>query len=264
MKQATDYQTEADALAALLAPLGDDAFNTPTLFKGWTISDVIGHLYMFDVGALISLQTPDEVADFFAPLKSALSGEQTFVQVQNQWLDGLTGRALFDTWYAHAATLADTFAGADPKQRVKWAGPDMSARSSITARQMETWAHGQEVFDALGQTRIESDRIHNICHMGAATFGWSYLNRGLPVPPTPPALHLTAPSGTVWHWNEETETDRITGTAVDFARVVTQVRNIADTALDVQGDTATEWMQIAQCYAGNPTDPPAPGARHRA
>jgi len=208
MKQATDYRAEADALAALLTPLDDAALNTPTLFKGWTVNDVIGHLYMFDVGALISLQQPDKVAAFFASLKTALSGEQTFVQVQNEWLDGLTGSKLLDTWHAHSATLTDAFVQADPKQRVKWAGPNMSARSSITARQMETWAHGQEVFDALGQTRTETDRIHNICHMGAATFGWSYVNRSLPVPPTPPALHLIAPSSTVWHWNEETVTDR--------------------------------------------------------
>ena len=100
--------------------------------------------------------------------------------------------------------------------------------------------------------------------MGAATFGWSYINRGLPVPEVPPALHLTAPSGTVWHWNEDTPADSITGTAVDFARVVTQVRNVADTSLEVRGETAAGWMTIAQCYAGNPTDPPAPGARHRA
>ena len=99
--------------------------------------------------------------------------------------------------------------------------------------------------------------------MGAATFGWSYINRQRPVPEAPPALHLTAPSGIVWHWNEETETDRITGSAVDFARVVTQVRNIADTSLKIRGETATDWMTIAQCYAGNPTDPPAPGTRHR-
>lgn len=263
MKQATDYQAEADTLATLLDPLDDAALNTRTQFKDWTVSDVIGHLYMFDIGAMISLHDPDKVGAFFTGIKSALSGAQTFVEVQNQWLDGLTGRKLFDTWRAHSITLADAFAQADPKQRVKWAGPDMSARSSITARQMETWAHGQEVFDALGQIRQETDRIENICHMGAATFGWSYINRQRPVPEAPPALHLTAPSGIVWHWNEETETDRITGSAVDFARVVTQVRNIADTSLKIRGETATDWMTIAQCYAGNPTDPPAPGTRHR-
>ena len=43
--------------------------------------------------------------------------------------------------------LASKYKGTDPKKRLKWAGPEMSARSSVTARQMETWAHGQELFD---------------------------------------------------------------------------------------------------------------------
>jgi hypothetical protein len=45
--------------------------------------------------------------------------------------------------------------------------------------------------------------------------------------------------------------------------VVTQVRAVADTELQVTGDTARRWMAIAQCFAGPPQDPPAPGSRFR-
>ena len=38
----------------------------------------------------------------------------------------------------------------------------MSARSSISARLMETWAHGQAVYDRLGVVRVDTDRIRNI------------------------------------------------------------------------------------------------------
>lgn len=55
--------------------------------------------------------------------------------------------------------------------------------------------------------------------------------------------------------------DVIQGEAVEFAQVVTQTRNIADTELDVSGDVANEWMAIAQCFAGGPVAPPAAGAR---
>ena len=140
----------------------------------------------------------------------------------------------------------------------------MSARSSITARQMETWAHAQEVFDLLGLDREETDRIRNIVFLGLNTFGWTYAVRGMEVPDTVPALHLTAPSGDVWTWNADETANRITGKAVDFAQVVTQVRNVADTSLDVEGPIATEWMSMAQCFAGAPETPPAPGSRHKA
>ena len=51
------------------------------------------------------------------------------------------------------------------------------------------------------------------------------------------------------------------GDAADFCHVVTQGRNVADTPLEVTGPVATEWMAIAQCFAGGPVDPPKPGAR---
>ena len=55
----------------------------------------------------------------------------------------------------------------------------------------------------------------------------------------------------------------IEGSATEFCQVVTQVRNIADTRLKVAGEAATRWMAIAQCFAGPPETPPAPGSRFR-
>ena len=40
-----------------------------------------------------------------------------------------------------------------------------------------------------------------------------------------------------------------------------QTRALADTRLRVEGPVAREWMSIAQCFAGPPEDPPAPGSR---
>ena len=44
--------------------------------------------------------------------------------------------------------------------------------------------------------------------------------------------------------------------------MVTQTRSVADTALRLEGPVAKQWMAIAQCFAGPPHDPPAPGTRH--
>ena len=137
----------------------------------------------------------------------------------------------------------------------------MSAISSITARQMETWAHGQEVFDVLGIIRPAHDRIRNICHLGVATFGWSFENRHIPIPEHTPYVCLTAPSGKLWEWNAPNTTHSITGTALAFAEVVTQVRNIEDTNIIARGEIANQWMAIAQCFAGVPENPPGKGTR---
>ena len=93
------------------------------------------------------------------------------------------------------------------------------------------------------------------------TFAWTFRNRGLEVPGDPPYIRLVSPSGEVWEWNEPSDESRVAGDALEFCRVVTQGRNIEDTALDVAGDTATRWMAIAQCFAGGPVDPPKPGER---
>lgn len=259
MQQATDFRDESEALAVILEPLNDTEFDMPTLFKGWTIDDVIGHLHMFNVAALDTLHSDTAFATFFTPIAKSMAAGKTMVQTQYPWLEGLRGRALFEQWRTTAGKVADAYSEADPKRRLKWAGPDMSALSCITARQMETWAHGQEVFDALGQERVEQDRIRNIAHLGVSTYGWTFINRGLTVPEP---VRLIGPSGVVWDWNDAQDENAVHGDAIDFARVVTQVRNVADTSLKTAGQAAADWMAMAQCFAGPVNDPPAEGARH--
>ena len=179
----------------------------------------------------------------------------------DQMLGGLKGQALRTAWRKTYMDMRERWNMADPKARVKWAGPDMSIRSSITARQMETWAHAQEVFDVLGLERPEGDRIRNIAHLGVSTYGWTFINRGEDVPAPVPFVRLEAPSGSVWEWGDVSETEQVAGSAVEFCQVVAQTRNIADTGLQVTGPNATRWMAVAQCFAGAPNDPPAPGTR---
>ncbi|MCR8827043.1 TIGR03084 family metal-binding protein [Pseudosulfitobacter koreensis] len=262
MQQAEDFRNETDALAAILRPLADAEFDRETLFKGWTIDDVIGHLHLFNVAAAKSLESDAAFAEFFAPIREGMEKGTSLRELQYPWLAGLRGRGLMEEWLRAAHSLADAYAETDPKKRLKWAGPEMSALSSVTARLMETWAHGQEVFDALGKTRTEHDRIRSIAHLGVATYGWTFANRGLDVPQPAPFVRLTGPSGDVWTWNDAQPDNRVEGTAVDFAKVVCQTRNVADTDLTTTGDAAARWMEIAQCFAGPPEDPPSPGARH--
>ena len=263
MQQAEDFRAESEALAEVLAPLAEEAFFTPTQFKGWTIDDVLGHLHMFNHAAELSLRDGDGFDAFFGEIAARMAKGATMVEAQYPWLDGLKGKALFQEWQQGCEVLADAYAAADPKTRVRWAGPSMSARSSITARQMETWAHGHEVFDLLGVERQETDRIRNIVVLGVNTFGWSFTVRGKPVPITMPCLKLTAPSGEVWTFGEDLSDNIITGSALGFAQTVTQTRNWKDTDLHAHGDVAAEWMTTAQCFAGGVSKPPRRGTRFR-
>lgn len=263
MQQAEDFRAESRALAAILQDLPEAEFHCETQFKGWTIDHVLGHLHLFNAAAEASLQGAEAFDAFMAPVQRDMQAGRSILACQFPWLNGLSGRALFDGWLAGAERCADAFAAADPKARLRWIGPDMSALSAITARQMETWAHGQEVFDLLAQERQEQDRIRNIVHLGVVTYGWSFRNRALEAPEPAPFVQLTAPSGVVWEWNAPQSAVCVKGRAVEFAQVVTQVRSIDDTSLQVSGAAAESWMRIAQCFAGPPETPPAKGARFR-
>lgn len=258
MEQAADFLAETNALAAALASAPDAAFQEATQFKGWTINDVIRHLHFWNRAAGMQLQDEAGLVRLLGGIPAAggmRAAERAAVPE--------TGQALRAVWLTTAAGVAAAFDGADPKARLKWAGPDMSARSSMTARLMETWAHGQEVFDHLGLERVDHDRIRNIAHLGVITFGWTYEVRKMQPPPQAPYVALRAPSGALWEWGEAGGEDAVSGSASEFCQVVTQVRNIADTQLVVTGPVAEQWMGMAQCFAGAAETPPAPGTRYR-
>ncbi|MGE0681651.1 MAG: TIGR03084 family metal-binding protein [Candidatus Binatia bacterium] len=263
VQQAMDFREESDALFALLDSLDEQDWEKQTQFKKWTINDVVAHLHFGDYAANLSLQDSAAFKDFTRSFAAASKRGVGHLASTHAWLEGAKNRVLLQRWQDFAQAMADRFAIADPKQRVPWFGPAMSVRSSITARLMETWAHGQAVYDVLGKARSNTDRIKNIVVLGINTFGWTFTNRGLAVPTDIPYVRLTAPSETLWEWNQPNQENLIEGSAVEFCQVVTQVRNIADTTLRVVGETATFWMSLAQCFAGSPENPPAPGSRFR-
>lgn len=256
-----DLRTEGDELYTLLNDMDTGYWTQHSSFKNWSVWDVVAHLHFSDHMALTSLRSADAFKGLMKDIMSAGSAGR----FTNDWLtvDGhsVNGPDLLIRWRTLFVELCDALAAADPEERFVWVGPGMKARMFATARQMETWAHGWEVYDLMGLERTHTDRIKNIATIGVRTFGWTFTNRKLPVPDVAPYVRLTAPSGAVWEWNDPAAPHAVQGSAVEFCQVVTQVRNIADTSLEVTGDNAIAWMAIAQCFAGPPEEPPAPGSR---
>jgi geranyl-CoA carboxylase alpha subunit len=259
LPEADDFLAETLALCALFKDRPESDFARPTRFKGWTANDILVHLHFWNKAADLSLNDPAAFMALFAELAGFLSSG-SLRSFENAQVSE-RGLALLTTYEAQATAMAGRWRRLDPKHRVKWAGPDMSVRSAMTARQMETWAHGQAVFDLFGVDRRDEDRIRNIVVLGVNTYQWSFKVHGLAAPGPMPKLKLSAPSGAVWEFGDGEGV--IEGAASEFAQVITQTRNIADTALRVVGETARLWMGNAQCFAGPPETPPAPGTRRR-
>lgn len=261
LQQAFDFRDESRALHALLKAQPESFFEQPTQFKGWAANDVLQHLAYWNLMA--DKQLIDE-GGLLAVLGVIRKHPRGLRGHESDHFEGLLGHRLLEHWRVGFEAVAERFSQADPRQRLKWSGPDMSARSSMTARLMETWAHGMALYDALGVVRQDHDRIQNIVILGVNTYGWTFRNRGLEVPMPMPWVRLTAPSGEVWTYGQPQDADaagQVSGSATAFCQVVTQTRNWQDVNLEVQGPNATAWMRQAQCFAGPPHDPPASGAR---
>ena len=260
MQQARDFLSESEALGQLVAPLQEEDLKRSTGFKSWTLETILRHLHFWNHMANLTLTSPDDFQAVLKPTVEAIMAGKTLPEIEVSQFPAI-GLDLVSLWQSGFRQVAAAFREADPTERVAWVGPSMSARSSITARQMETWAHGQAIADELGVEREQDDRIRNIVVLGVNTFGWSFTVRDMPIPHEQPFLILTAPSGQEWQFGSSDSHHRITGRAHEFAQVVTQTRNVGDTQLVCEGEIADLWMHNAQCFAGAATKPPDPGER---
>ena len=256
-----DFRDEVDELHAFLQTLKAEDWDRETGFMRWTPWDVVAHLHFFDHQSLLALEGMEAFAAERKKLIEAMAARRTNQELHRERFGHLDAATLLGEWRSTAHDLAEQLGASDPKRRLPWYGPPMGVQMFATARYMETWAHGQEVYDLVGASRTHTDRIKNIATIGVKTFRWTFANRQLELPGPCPYVRLVAPSGDVWEWNEPSDTECVRGDAVDFCHVVTQGRNVADTSLAVTGPVATRWMSIAQCFAGGPVDPPAPGTR---
>lgn len=256
-----DLIDEYRELADLCASFQPEDWQRTTAFYGWTPWDEIAHLCYFDQTALQSVTDPEAFVEGAGLLARKTQAGEEISAITREALGHLDGEALLQQWRATFESLVQALDGMDPKARLNWYGPTMSARSFATARLMETWAHGQDVWDAMGRPRPASRRLRSIAHLGVSTFGWSFVNRRLPVPPAQPYVELFCPDGGVLAWGEPSGSDFVRGPVQDFCLLVTQRRHRDDTRLRWAGEAAEHWTRIAQCFAGPPADGPAPGQR---
>lgn len=246
-----DLVAESSSLDTVLEMLQETQWSLATPAAGWSVADQIGHLAYFDEATLQSLSDPEQ----FRQDAKALVGvggnlpDRIAAEYRKRNIDR---RAWFRT---ARARLVEAYRVCDPARRLPWYGVDMSPASSVTARLMETWAHGQDVCDALGIDREPTDRLRHVAHLGVRAIPYSFSVNDLPRPTVPVRVELCAPSGEEWTWGPSGAADRVRGSAFEFCLVVTQRRHPSDAGLDVAGATAERWVSVAQAFAG----PAGPG-----
>ena len=243
-----DVLAEHRQLAELLQGCDESDWNEPTPADGWVVRDQIVHLAYFDESARTALTE----AATFERIRDGIADIQLHIDGALRLGDGRSGVELLSWWEDERTALVAAARPLQAGHRVPWFGPSMSLASCLTARLMETWAHGQDVVDALSLRRTPTARLRHVAHLGVVTREHSYRTRGLAAPGVPVRVELEAPDGSLWTWGPTPAENRVSGSAVDFCLVVTQRRHVDDTALTVAGSDAKQWMRFAQAYAGPP------------
>lgn len=246
----TDLRAELACLDTIVSPLDDVEWNTPTPAAGWMVRDQIAHLGAADRIATIAASDPARFQAEVLTQDRQARGERALETGR-----AMAGVQLLAWWRTGWQAMLEVFLQLDPSTRIPWFGPAMGAVSFATARLMETWAHGQDIVDALALHRPATERLYHVAHIGVLARPFSYRVQGKEPPSEDVHVALMSPTGTQWTWGEAQARQRIRGTALDFCLVVTQRRHVADTALRMDGQVATEWMSIAQAFAG----PAGPG-----
>ena len=248
-----DWIAEQDVLDRAVADLPAERWQTPSPAEGWLLRDCAAHLAEVDemAAAVVAERAFPPAGARRQPTSTAPSTEGVLSAGQ-QWARELTPAELLAWWREARARAVAALAPLDPRERLPWAGPPMSARSFVTARLMEYWAHGLDILEAAGVPAVDTDRLKHVAHLGYVTRDFAYRNRGLEPPTTPLYVELTAPSGAVWTWGPPDAPDRIVGPAGDFCRGVVQRIHWSDTALRAEGEPAAEFLRVAQAFAGPP------------
>lgn len=256
-----DLAAESRALDDLVAALPEDRWATPTPAEGWDIKHQVVHLAWTDEASVLAAT---DKAGWDALVLAAIDDPSGFVDQAAAAGASATGVEILERWRHSRETLWEVLATHPAGEKLPWFGPPMSPTSMATARFMETWAHALDVAEALDAVPAPTDRVRHVVHLGVRTRRFAFTTNGLEPPAEEVKVSLTAPSGEIWEIGPADAAESLTGSAYDFALLVTQRRHRSDTDLVARGAGAERWLDIAQAFAGPPgagRQPAQEGAR---
>ncbi|MFF2653990.1 TIGR03084 family metal-binding protein [Streptomyces sp. NPDC058045] len=252
-----DLRDESRQLDGIVGELAPEQWAAATPAAGWSVAHQIAHLTWTDRVALLAATDPEA---FRAEVEKARADPDGFVDQGAEEGALLPPEALLARWRDGRQRLQRALRSAPPGTRLPWYGPPMAVTSMASARLMETWAHGQDIADALGVTRHPTARLRHVARLGVRTRDFAFAVRELAPPREEFRVELTAPDGSTWTYGPPDAPQRITGPALGFCLLVTQRIHRTDSGLRADGPDADHWLNLAQAFAGPPGAGRAAGA----
>jgi len=240
-----DLAAEQRGLQERLASVEADAWLRPTPARGWDVRDTIAHLADTDEMAIAT--ATGQPGSINERAEAAASGEDvTYQGVMHG--RRRTGAEVLAWWESASASELEMFRALDPGVRVPW-GIGMRPPSLVTARMMETWAHGLDACAALGLEPRDTDRLAHVAWLATRALPYAYTVAGREPPAEPLRVELTLPSGAAWSTGPIGAVNRITGSASDYCRVFVHRLNPADApTLRAEGPAAIDALAVARAF----------------
>lgn len=237
-------EAEQKDLETVLRALTPEQWLIPTPAQGWDVRDQVSHLADTEEIAHDTMtggprQLNKEALSFSSP--------EAFTESGCEKGRAMSGPDVLEWWVRGAARSRETLASKDPKDRVPW-GLGMSARSFVSARLMETWAHGLDVRGAVGGPPNVTGRLKDVAWLIVRAFPYAFRVANREPPAGSLRIDLTF-DGETWSFGPEDADNRITGEAQEFCRVGVQRMKLADAVtLKAEGPLAEASLQVARAF----------------
>lgn len=240
-----DLEAEQRVITGYVESLDADGWLLPTPSWSWDVRDTVSHLAHTDEVATDTMTGgPNALMNLSAALAS--SEDVTYLGV----LRGRrrSGAEVLRWWEERAGVERAQLRALEPSTRVPW-GLGMGAPAFVTARLMETWAHGLDIAAAVGADARDTDRLAHVAWLATRALPYAYSVAGRPAPGAPIRVELALPSGATWTNGPEDAANRITGPAGEYCRVFVQrLPRVKANALHAEGDAAVDALSVARAY----------------
>lgn len=237
-------EAEQKDLERVLRDLNHDQWLTPTPAAGWDVRDQVSHLadseeLAYDTAMGGPRQLNQEALAFPSP--------EAFTESGCEKGRAMAPEEVLAWWIRGAARTREALLTKDPKDRIPW-GLGMAAQTFVSARLMETWAHGLDIRAAVGLPPSTSPRLRNVAWLIVRALPYAFKVAKREQPPGSLRVDLDF-DGDRWIFGPEDADNRIAGDAAEFCRVGVQRMALSEaTSLKAEGPLAEAALEVARAF----------------
>lgn len=240
----SDLVAEEQSLDQFLQRINPRDWKRTKVWHGWTVQEVVSHLASTEEYAHNALaESGSRLSDL------AKYGSMDALNVAGILPgDAMRPQDVIEWWRGARAKVVEELSRLDAADRVPWFHGDMSARSFATARLMETWAHGLDLYEATGGEVEDTPRLRHIAWLAWKSLPYVFREVDEEYP-TAVRVELMGPGYAKWVLGPEDSEHLIKGQAGEWCRVAVGRLNLEDAgSLKAQGRLAERALELVRAH----------------